>query len=571
MKLNTILIILLLLAAGATGYAQKVSIRAKNEPAEKVFATLMERIGKNFIYPAGLLRTVRVSVSADDRPLTGVLDEILKGTGISYRIRGNNVMLFRKPTPKPKEPKPTVKPKLPVTALPDTSRMLEELTVIGNPNADRAINSAEIGSMNVSRSSVLNTPVVFGESDIIKTLQLEPGVSAGIEGMAGMYVHGGNTDENMYLLDNIPLYQVNHLGGLFSAFNTEALHNVDFYKSTFPARYDGRLSSFMDVTTKEGNMKEHHGGVKIGLTSAAVNVDGPIWQEHTSYSVAARRSWYDLLTIPICAIINSRNKDDHNMFGYAFTDFNAKITHHFSARSRGYASFYYGEDYLHTKQDSHYSNEDYDTDRNNMRWGNLMASLCWQYDFNTTLSTTLTGAFTRYASRLMHSEESGTESGGAKFTEIFDKTLSRNHIHDWILKTDFDWNPNPAIRFNFGAGYTRHSYLPSFTSREVVNGEFSTSLEENSRTLHADELNLYGSGDWAVSVPFRVSYGLHYSLFNIDGKTHHTLSPRLSFRWQPAPGWAVKGGYSRSLQYVGLLYTYPRPRAVEEWRRPASA
>ena len=128
------------------------------------------------------------------------------------------------------------------------------------------MNSAEIGSINLSNEKIRETPVIFGESDVIKTLQLEPGVTSGIEGMANMYVHGGDTDENMYMLDNIPLYQVNHLGGLFSAFNTGAIRNADFYKSSFPAKYDGRLSSYLDVHTKDGNPERHQGSVALGLT-----------------------------------------------------------------------------------------------------------------------------------------------------------------------------------------------------------------------------------------------------------------------------------------------------------------
>ena len=128
------------------------------------------------------------------------------------------------------------------------------------------MNSAEIGSLNLSNEKIRETPVIFGESDVIKTLQLEPGVTSGIEGMANMYAHGGDTDENMYMLDNIPLYQVNHLGGLFSAFNTGAIRNADFYKSSFPAKYDGRLSSYLDVHTKDGNPERHQGSVTLGLT-----------------------------------------------------------------------------------------------------------------------------------------------------------------------------------------------------------------------------------------------------------------------------------------------------------------
>lgn len=126
--------------------------------------------------------------------------------------------------------------------------------------------------------------------------------------MAGMYVHGGNADENLYMLDNVPLYHVNHFGGLFSAFNTDIIRYIDFFKSSMPAKYDGRLSSFMDVRLQNGNREGHHGTAKLGLTSGAFNISGPIG-ERTTYLAGLRRSWYDVLTIPAVAIINSQQED----------------------------------------------------------------------------------------------------------------------------------------------------------------------------------------------------------------------------------------------------------------------
>ena len=620
-----------LLCGAAVMQAQRVSMNVQNRPAEAVFAELMKRSGKNFIYEAGVLKSLRVSVNATNQPLAKVLETMLAGTGVGYKIRGNNVLLFRQTPKQPKQPKVTLSgfvreegtgeaiPGVTVTvfpsatraatnvqgfysvtvpagdmsltfsaagydshhteemhltqnrqidvALPEDSQMLEEVTVIGSPNQTRAVQSAEIGSLSVSRSKILSTPVIFGESDVIKTLQLEPGVSAGVEGMAGMYVHGGGSDENLYMLDNIPLYQVNHFGGLFSAFNTEALRNVEFYKSSFPAKYDGRLSSYIDVNTKDGSMESHHGSVKIGLTSAAVNVDGPIWKGHTSYSVAVRRSWYDILTLPVCAIFNSMSTDEKVNFGYAFTDINAKINHRFSDRSRAYAMFYYGEDYLSVtdKYEATSSYKDYSTEKSHLRWGNIVASAGWNYVITPNLFGELTGAFTRYASRLMHSYDEGQEEDGVKVQQTFDKMVSKNYIHDWIAKLDFDWRPHPAHRVTFGAGYTRHSFLPSLTKRLLVNTDVVASAEEQAHSYGANEFNIYAGADWSPFAQLRINYGLHYSLFNIDGKTHQGLSPRASFRFKPAENWAIKGGYSRTVQYVHQLMQSSISLPTDQW------
>lgn len=303
--------------AAFSAVAQNVTVDAVNRPAAKVFAELMEQSGKNFVYSGSLLHGMRVTVKAQDCPVAEVLDTMFRGTDIVYKIRGNNVILSRREKSEPRrvtvngfvreagsgealigaivtdsasraatvannggffsmtlpegttsftatypglEPFTTGRIKLhsPLTLnveMGEPSHTLAEVVVTASKNRSLAMESSSVGAVNLTRDAIASTPTIFGESDIIKSLQHEPGVSAGIEGLAGMYVHGGDSDENLYMLDNIPLYQVNHFGGLFSAFNTEAIRNVDFYKSAFPAKYDGRLSSFMDVHTATAHSK----------------------------------------------------------------------------------------------------------------------------------------------------------------------------------------------------------------------------------------------------------------------------------------------------------------------------
>lgn len=621
--------ILSLLLCSLSMAAQNVTIHSKNRPAEKVFEELMHQSGKNFVYKAGLLNGLRITIDAKNRPLTETLDRIFSGTDITYKVRGNNIMLMNRPKPVRKNitisgfvredgseealtgvtvavsgtstgtatnamgfysltiPEGKIElrliypgyetittPTLDLTSnrtldfkMHPDGRTLEEVTVYGSLNKSLSMESPSIGALNISKEAIKTTPVIMGESDVIKTIQLEPGVSAGVEGMAGMYVHGGNTDENLYMLDNIPLYQVNHLAGLFSAFNTEALRNVDFYKSSFPAKYNGRLSSFMDVHTKDGSLKEHHGSFRLGLTSGAFNIDGPIWKDKTSYSVAIRRSWFDILTIPAFAIYNSISKDEKNQIGYAFTDINAKITHRFSDRSRAYAMFYYGEDYLHVKQsyDKDKENGSYDESKNNLRWGNIVASLGWNYVISPQLFMEVTGAFTRFASYLKHSDEYGEKSEGNLIDYQFDEVRSDNNIHDWTAKVDFDWRPRSNHNFNFGAGYTYHSFLPSKTVRNTIDNDISAGLSEPILKYKANEMNVYGSGDWTPWQPLRINYGLHFSLFNISGHTSTNLSPRLSARWAINNKWTVKAGYSHTVQYVHQLIQSSLSLPTDQW------
>ena len=183
-----------------------------------------------------------------------------------------------------------------VIYLKESNTSLKEVVVVADLNA--SLRTTQTGKVSLT-SEQLNTEFsLLSSPDLVKTLQNIPGVASGTELLSGMYVHGGKNDENLFLLDGTPLYQINHLGGLFSAFNTDIIKNVDFYKSGFPARYGGRLSSVVDVRTKEGNTKEFHGTFSLGLLDGRIQFEGPIIKDKTSFNIAMRRSWADLITSP---------------------------------------------------------------------------------------------------------------------------------------------------------------------------------------------------------------------------------------------------------------------------------
>ena len=258
---------MLLIAVMVAG-ARNVTIRAVDQPAADVFRTIVEQTGMNFVYSSDVLSDLRISIVASDRPLKSVLAEMFRGTGVKYKIRGNNVVISRK---RPRRITGYTSHGIDVSidtmpqALP-SSKMLDEVVVVSRLEVP-AVETTEIGAKKVTADEVRRTPALFGESDVVKVLHMQPGVTEGTEGMAGMNVHGGNADENLYMLDNVPLYQVNHFAGLFSAFNTDIIRYIDFFKSSVPAKYDGRLSSFMDVRLRNGNADGHHGSARLGLTS----------------------------------------------------------------------------------------------------------------------------------------------------------------------------------------------------------------------------------------------------------------------------------------------------------------
>lgn len=535
--------------------AQKVTVAASNQPASVVFRSIVEQTGKNFVYSSELLKGVKVNVNAHNRPLKKVLEDMFRSTDIDFTIKGNNVILKRKKRKERSNVKVKVRElKSPLGSVPDSiiPTLLEEVVIVSRLE-DPVVETAEIGARKISASEVASSPALLGEPDVVRTVQKEPGVSEGAEMMAGMYVHGGNADENLCMLDNVPLYQVNHFAGLFSAFNTDILRYIDFYKSSVPARFDGRLSSFMDVRLRDGSREGHHGSARLGLTSGAFNISGPIGHR-TSYLVGLRRSWYDVLTIPALAFINSRNKEEKTRFRYYFMDLNGRVSHRFNPSLNGFISVYYGNDLLKTGSEdtNQFSTGWYENDRYDFSWGNFVAQAGLNWRLSPVLSGEFTAAYTRYFSQMKH-DDLFRNYVDEVVTETRNVMHTANNINDWIFRADFDWHPAERSRVRFGAGFVCHSFLPGRTSSEFKLNGISTLTRDSVMPYHASEVNLYIEDDWRISDKFRTDFGLHGSLFAIDGKTYCGLSPRLSISWQPAEGFAVKGAYTHTVQYVHQL------------------
>lgn len=557
------IIFLLILLLPSVLRAHNITVRAENQPAAKVFRTIVEQTGKNFVYSSDLLQGMFITVDIKNKPLKQVLSEIFKGSDIEYKIKGENIILKRRL--RKREKKQTVKRgnTLLDTQITGTPKILEEVVVTSRLEAPR-VETSEIGAKKLTLQEIAHTPVLLGENDVIKALQMEPGISEGQEGMAGMNVHGGNADENLCMLDNIPIYQVNHFAGLFSAFNTEAIRYIDFFKSSIPAKYDGRLSSYLDVRTKNGSPDGHNGSAKLGLTSGAFNINGPIG-DRTTYSAALRRSWFDLISAPILAIANSSNREK-TRFRYAFMDLNAKITHRFSNNATAFASVYFGDDILKTgsSEDDYDTSGWYDDDKFDFRWGNLVTQAGLNYRINHTLSAEFTAAYTRYFSDMKHDWRS-VDIGPDYNEETRSITKTKNDINDWILNADFDWKPNDNNRVRFGVGYTLHSFLPAKTSRNYTVGSVHTESRDSTWKYLANEMNLYIEDDWLISDMLRANAGLHLSMFNIDHKTNFGIGPRLSIGYRPYENWAVKAAYARTNQYVHQLSQTYLSLPTDQW------
>ena len=307
-----------------------------------------EHFGINFIYDSSLdlnaayggtpMSAVVGSMSSDteEQMLEKCLETLFKDTGISWEIKRKYVVLTRG----------RKKPREYTVLIEEQHDTISESRITAL--VDRKRNATQTGLRKLDGRSFKASATVLAQPDLVKTLQQLSGVAPGTEMLSSLHVHGGTGHDNLFLLDGVPLYQVSHLAGLFSSFNTEIVDHVDFYKSGFPSRYGGKLSSVVDVTTKEGDMHEYHGMFSMGLINGNLQLEGPVVPGKTSFNIAMRRSWLDVLTVPALAVLNRKVfAPEMKIDGrYALTDLNASITHLFSKDNQLSLNFYTGRDFL---------------------------------------------------------------------------------------------------------------------------------------------------------------------------------------------------------------------------------
>lgn len=426
-----------------------------------------------------------------------------------------------------------------------------------------SLQSSQMSAIEMPIEYIKSVPVMFGETDVLKVLQLLPGVQSGTEGTSGMYVRGGGPDENLFLLDGVPLYNVNHLGGFFSAFNSDAVKNVTLYKGSFPAHFGGRLSSVLDVTTNNGNDKEYHGVVSVGLISAKLSVEGPIVKEKTTLSVSARRTYADALLQPIIAL-SGLGPGERLTAGYYFYDVNAKVTHKFSDRSRLYGTFYMGDDVLYSRAKT--NDKDYSTyslkEYLKLRygWGNIVGAVRWNYVINPKLFMNATLSYTQYRNKIKMGQE--YEMTNAIESEKEDAEMEyKSGIRDIAGRVDFDYAPHVNHKVKFGGQYMHHIFRPEVSSvhyeeeykndDEGWNAKVDTVMGQS--VVHAEEMSVYIEDDWSITEAVKVNGGVNLSGFLVEGKFYPSIQPRVSGRFMITPDLSLKVGYAWMTQYMHLL------------------
>ena len=452
------------------------------------------------------------------------------------------------------------------------SAQIKEATVVAQKDA--GIQSTYLGAIDIPLVHIQRTPVVFGEADVLKAIQLMPGVQGGNEGFTGLYVRGGGPDENLILLDGVPIYNVDHMLGILSVFQTEAVKKVTLYKGSFPARYGGRVSSIVDIRTNDGNMKETHGSIGLGALTEKFHLEGPIIKDKLSYSLSAR-GLHTVFFDPIIRYCGKKYTDEGEdvYANYFFYDLNGKVTWRLSDSDRFFLASYNGRDQLnvkYTEDGSYQDTEGYNRTKLGLGWGNNVVSLRWNHVFSSQLFANTTVAYNRYRMTMNSGMWSrGTSYDGTRYRYDFDIDYLSG-IRDWSGKLDFDYVPSPRHLVKFGAEYLHHTFLPqtltAVTYSEEGNDKNNTNdTYGNTTPFKGHDMSLYVEDDFSVTDHLTFNPGLHLSLFNTDGKSYWSLQPRVSAKYAWDGGWSLKAGYARMAQYVHLLSSAQISLPVDLW------
>ena len=397
----------------------------------------------------------------------------------------------------------------------------------------------EMSVVTVPISKVAAMPSLGGESDVLKTLQLMPGIQSGNEASSGLYVRGGSPDQNLMVIDDVPVYYVNHLGGFVSTFNSDAINSMKLVKGGFPAHYGSRLSSVVDIKMKEGNMKEFHGNAMIGMIASKIMIEGPIKKDTTSYMISLRRFMYDLITRPLTRATSFNGTS----IGYNFYDLNAKINHIFSPKDRLYLSFYTGGDKILSRQKTQ-------TDLNKMilEWGNILGSFRWNHLYGDKLFSNLTLYSTRYR---LANDFSNTFTRNS----IKEKTSMRywSGIVDLSLKADFDYYLNQNYKIRFGGTSIFHHFNPNTTTYHSVENSAAVDTSFGSRKQNGLENAVYLENEISIGTRLFTNFGFRGTNYRIPNRNYFSFEPRFLTTFMITENTLLKASYSSMNQYFHLL------------------
>jgi hypothetical protein len=402
-----------------------------------------------------------------------------------------------------------------------------------------ALNQTRMSVTRLETAQIRKIPAIFGEVDIVKAIQFLPGIKAGTEGTAGFFVRGGGADQNLVLLDDAPIYNASHVGGLFSVFNPDAIQGLEVYKGNFPARYGGRLSSVLDIQMREGKTGKYGISGGIGLISSRLTAEGPLPKKKGSFLISGRRTYFDIFT----RIINrmNQNKPDYNPIpDYYFYDLNAKLSYTLSTKDRLFISGYFGQDIFNFNTQS----VDFD-----FFWGNLAFSSRWNHFFNPKHFLNVTAFFSQYRYKIAN-----------QFSVFSFGLYSR--IENYGGKAEFVWTPTAKHNIRYGTFYTWHTFTPTGLNVESIGDSIDINFRQR---IYGQEFAAWFSDDYDLTQRLRISAGIRLAGFAARGKTYLNPEPRLALRYKLSETWSFKSGYSRVNQYVHLASSGSASLPTDIW------
>ncbi len=441
---------------------------------------------------------------------------------------------------------------VPIQLLTAVAQMME--VTVSSKKRNENVTKPIMGVQKLSVNEIKNVPVLFGEKDVLKTIQLLPGVKSAGEGNSGFYVRGGGADQNLILLDEATVYNASHLLGFFSAFNSDAIKDLTLYKGAMPAEYGGRLASVVDIKMNDGNNQDYHANGGIGLIASRLNIEGPIVKDNGSFIVSGRRTYADLF------LKLSRDSSIKNNSLY-FYDFNAKANYKINDNNRVYLSGYFGRDNLGFGGNF------------GIDYGNSTATARWNHVFNSRLFSNTSFIYSNYNYNI--TINSGTNN-----------IIIKSKIEDISLKEDFQYYINNENKVNFGFNIIHHAISPG-----VVDASASSSFNSlNLPIKYALENAAYVSHEVSATEKIKLNYGLRLSAFSILGpgnfytydsagntiktqtftsgqvaKSYINLEPRFSASYQLAENSSIKISYTRNVQNLHLLSNSASTNPTDLW------
>lgn len=434
--------------------------------------------------------------------------------------------------------------------------------VITETRIENNVNSSDMGRVEVSVEQMKKLPAFFGEVDLVKIVQLIPGVKNGGEGNTGLYVRGGGPDQNLVLLDEAVVYNAAHLLGFFSVFNSDAVKTVDLHKGGMPAQYGGRLASVLDISMKEGNNQRYNVNGGVGLIASRLTVQGPIKKDTSSFIISGRRTYIDVLAQPFI-----RKDAPTKGSGYFFYDLNMKVNYRLSDKDRLFLSGYFGRDVFTFKSTESSFNI-------RIPWGNATTSARWNHLFNDKLFLNTSLIFSDYQF------ESNIEQTAFSFK-------IGSGVRDYNAKMDFTWYPTVRHNVKFGANYIFHRFTPNNASGEIAGEELNFGAPVQ---IYAHEAAAYIGDDFDITEKLRVHGGLRASWFAHAGpftryiqdenglktdsinygngeliKQYPNVEPRLMVRYTLSKRSSVKASFTQNYQYIHITSLANQSLPTDLW------